>query len=65
MRLCQLLNDVALDRDTNAVARAIRTDVGLSYKLLRCVNSPAMGLPRGVKSVDQAVMVLGRNELYR
>lgn len=65
LRLCQLLNDVALDRDTNAVARAIRTDVGLAYKLLRYVNSPAVGLPRGVESVDQAVMVLGRNELYR
>lgn len=65
LRLCQLLNDVALDRDTNAVARAIRTDVGLSYKLLRYVNSPAVGLPRGMESVDQAVMVLGRNELYR
>jgi EAL and modified HD-GYP domain-containing signal transduction protein len=65
LRLCQLLNDVALDRDTSAVAHAIRIDVGLSYKLLRYVNSPAVGLPRGVESVDQAVMVLGRNELYR
>ncbi len=65
LRLCQLLNEVMQDRDTAAVAQDIRGDVALSYKLLRFVNSPAVGLSRAVESVDQAVMVLGRNELYR
>jgi len=65
LRLCQLLNDVMQDRDTASVAQDIRADVALSYKLLRFVNSPAVGLSRAVESVDQAVMVLGRNELYR
>jgi len=65
LRLCQLLNDVVLDRDAGAVAHEIRADVALSYKLLRYANSAAMGLPHGVESVEQAVMVLGRNELYR
>jgi EAL and modified HD-GYP domain-containing signal transduction protein len=64
-RLCQLLNDVMQDGDTVAVAQDIRADVALSYKLLRFVNSPAVGLSRPVESVEQAVMVLGRNELYR
>ncbi len=65
LHLCRLLNEVMQDRDTAAVAQDIRGDVALSYKLLRFVNSPAVGLSRAVESVDQAVMVLGRNELYR
>jgi c-di-GMP phosphodiesterase len=65
LRLCQLLNEVMQDRDTATVAQEIRADVALSYKLLRFVNSPAVGLSRAVESVDQAVIVLGRNELYR
>ena len=65
LRLCQLLNEVMQDRDTASVAEDIRGDVALSYKLLRFVNSPAVGLTRAVESADQAVMVLGRNELYR
>jgi c-di-GMP phosphodiesterase len=65
LRLCQLLNEVMQDRDTASVAQDIRGDMALSYKLLRFVNSPAVGLSRAVESVDQAVMVLGRNELYR
>ena len=65
LRLCQLLNEVMQDRATASVAQDIRADVALSYKLLRFVNSPAVGLSRAVESVDQAVMVLGRNELYR
>ncbi|MFM8898707.1 MAG: EAL and HDOD domain-containing protein [Burkholderiales bacterium] len=65
LRMCQLLNNLVQDRDTATVAQEIRSDVALSYKLLRFVNSPAVGLSRAVESVDQAVMVLGRNELYR
>lgn len=65
LHLCQLLNDLMQDRDTAQVAQELRADVPLSYKLLRYVNSPAVGLQRSVESVDQAVMVLGRNELYR
>ena len=65
LRLCKLLNALMQDRDTATVAQDIRGNVALSYKLLRFVNSPAVGLSRAVESVEQAVMVLGRNELYR
>jgi c-di-GMP phosphodiesterase len=64
-RICELLNHLALERDTAVVADAVRGDVALSYRLLRYVNSPAIGLSRGVESVEQGVMVLGRNELVR
>jgi EAL and modified HD-GYP domain-containing signal transduction protein len=63
--VCQLLNRVATDQDTALIAKDISVDVPLSYRMLRYVNSPALGLSRGVDSVEQAVMLLGRKELYR
>jgi EAL and modified HD-GYP domain-containing signal transduction protein len=64
-RICELLNHLALDRDTALIAQAVRLDVALSYRLLRYVNSPAIGMARAIETVDQAVTVLGRAELYR
>jgi len=64
-RVCELLNHLAMDRDTAVVAQAVRADVAMSYRLLRYVNSPAIGLSRGVESVEHGVTVLGRNELQR
>ncbi len=64
-RICELLNHLALDRDTAVIGDAVRADVALTYRLLRYANSPAIGLARPVGEVDQAVQVLGRTELYR
>lgn len=64
-RICQLLNRVVTDQDAALIAQDISADVPLSYRMLRYVNSPAVGLGRKVASIEQAVMVLGRNELYR
>ena len=64
-RICQLLNRVVTDQDAALIAKDISADVPLSYRMLRYVNSPAVGLSRAVESIEQAVMVLGRNELYR
>lgn len=64
-RICELLNHLAMDRDTAVIAEAVRADVALTYRMLRYANSPAIGLKRSVESVDQAVNILGRAELYR
>lgn len=64
-RICELLNHLSLDAATSVVAESVRGDVALSYRLLRYANSPAVGLRRAVESVDDAVMLLGRQELYR
>lgn len=64
-RICQLLNRVVTDQDAALIAQDISADIPLSYRMLRYVNSPAVGLSRAVESIEQAVMVLGRNELYR
>lgn len=66
LRIIQLLNAVRDERQPlGDLTRELRGDVGLCYRLLRHVNSPAMGLTRSVESIDQAVLILGRSELYR
>ncbi len=64
-RICALLNDLALDRDTAVVAAAIRADAVLAWRLLRYANSPAVGASRPIDSVEAATMLLGRAELTR
>jgi len=64
-RICELLNHLALDRDTVLVADAVRGDTALTYRLLRYANSAAIGLKRSVTTVDDAVTMLGRSELQR
>ncbi len=62
VRLLNLLRDFNVtDR---AVEEAFRADPGLSYKLLRMVNSAALG-GRGVTSIEHALRLLGREPLYR
>ncbi|MFM9914976.1 MAG: EAL and HDOD domain-containing protein [Rhizobacter sp.] len=65
-RIIQLLNSVrSEDKPLADLTQDLRADVALCYRLLRHVNSPAVGLSRPVESIDQAVLLLGRSELYR
>ncbi len=43
----------------------MKQDPALSFKLLRYVNSPGMGLTQRIGTLDQAVMLLGRQKLHR
>lgn len=65
LRVSRLLNQVVHDDGLAAIAAELRADVGLSYELLRHANSPLLGLRRQVDALDQAVMLLGRERLYR
>jgi EAL and modified HD-GYP domain-containing signal transduction protein len=47
-----------------AIEDAFRRDLALTYKLLRLVNSAAMG-GRGIHTIGHAVRLLGRDTLYR
>jgi putative nucleotidyltransferase with HDIG domain len=49
--------------DNEQVVRVLKQDSVLTAKLLRACNSPALGLKKGVASVDQAVLILGHNEV--
>ncbi len=65
-RIIGLLNAVRDERKPlGDLTRELRGDVGLCYRLLRQVNSPAVGVSRPVESIDQAVLLLGRTEVYR
>lgn len=45
--------------DLQAVIEALKKDVGIFSAALQIVNSPFMGVPNKVTSIDQAVMMLG------
>ncbi len=47
------------------LAEIIRSDVGLSYRLLRYIQSPAFGLRAKVRSVEQALALLGLSNVRK
>jgi c-di-GMP phosphodiesterase len=62
MRLLNVVDDpLTSDLDLESIFRG---DVALSYKLLRMVNSAAVG-GRGIASIGHAIRLLGRRTLYR
>ncbi len=63
MQLIQKAN--AADFDFEKIAEIVSRDVSLSYKLLRMVNSAAFGLRTRVKSVRQALVLLGSEEIKK
>lgn len=65
MRLFKLLNDLVIDVDASRLSEQLKGDVVLSYRLIRYANSAALGLSRSIDSIPQALMLIGRNELYR
>jgi EAL and modified HD-GYP domain-containing signal transduction protein len=42
-----------------------KTDATLSYKLLRFINSAAMGMRQPIQSIGHALVILGYDQLYR
>lgn len=64
-RICMLISELEMDRPDAQVAAGVRADVALSYRLLRYVNSAALGLSRRIDSIEQAMLVLGRKEMSR
>jgi EAL and modified HD-GYP domain-containing signal transduction protein len=64
-RVGQLLNQLVIGTETSVIVSDIKSDVGLSYRLLRRMNSASFAQLSEQASIDQAVLMLGRNELYR
>ena len=57
LRLLGTLNDPETPFDD--IVSVIASDPSLSYKILRLVNSSAIGLPREIESLNQAIVMLG------
>lgn len=65
MSIMQLMSQLDSDADNADIERSIKKDVSLCFNLLRLVNTPAVGVPRRIDSVTQALMLLGRKQLQR
>ena len=63
LRLIQELNQPELD--FSAVEAALKSDLSLSLKLLRYINSAAIGLRYPVTSLRQAMVLLGEQNFRR
>lgn len=64
----QLLNLMRLmqqDADTSEIADGLKQDPLLTFRILRYLNSPALGLNHHVESINQAITILGRQRLTR
>jgi putative nucleotidyltransferase with HDIG domain len=61
LRLVNLLDEPAVRNDD--VVQVLKNDNVLTAKLLRACNSPYFGLEEPVSSVDQAVLIIGHEQI--
>jgi len=60
----QLLRELSNpDCEMDELAAIISSDVSLSYRILRYMNSASMGMRNKIKSIQQAVSLLGLNDV--
>ncbi len=60
-RIKEVLEDESASADR--IAKVVSTDLSLSAKLLKLVNSPFYGFPQSIDSVSRAVALVGAKEL--
>lgn len=65
LHLLHLLNLVQSEAETNELAEGLKQDPMLTYRILRYLNSAAVGLYQPISSIDQALIMLGRQRLAR
>ncbi len=65
VKILDLMNRVRKGAEQSALASQLKLDPVLSVRLMRYVNSPGMGLLNKVGGIEQALMVMGRDKLYR
>lgn len=61
LKLISLLDQSSVDNDD--IVRVLKYDNVLTAKLLRSCNAPSFGLQDSVESVDQAVLILGHQQI--
>jgi len=65
MHLMHLLNLVQSDAENREIAVHVKQDPILTFRILRYLNSPAIALVRTISSIDEALILLGRQKLMR
>lgn len=53
------------DAEVTEVVNLVQADVSLSYRLIRCINSPLYGLRREIAHVREAVTMLGLAQVQK
>lgn len=65
VQLLNLLRLVQGDAETAEIADAMKQDPLLAFRILRYLNSAALGLDHRIDSLGQALIILGRQRLTR
>lgn len=60
-----ILNKVNQEADNSGIEIGFKRDAALSFKLLRYINSVGFGLSCEIQSINHALTILGRKQLYR
>lgn len=63
--LIEMLNLLRREATAAEIAGIAKRDPGVSVKLLAMANSPLLGLAQPATGIDQAIMLVGREQLYR
>jgi EAL and modified HD-GYP domain-containing signal transduction protein len=63
--LLEMLNLLRRDADPVEIAKLAKRDPGVSVKLVAMANSALAALAQPATSVEQAIVLLGREQLYR
>lgn len=63
LRLLAAMNDP--DATVAEVEDVVKQEASLSYRLLRCVNSAALGIHREISSIRQAILLLGIDQIRK
>ena len=63
--LIEMLNGLRQDADLADIAELAKQDPGVIVKLIAMANSPMLGFAQSITSIDQAIIILGREQLYR
>jgi len=61
----EMLNLLKNDAELEELAEVAKHDPGITFQLLQLANSPTHGHATTITSLGQAIIVLGRNALYR
>ena len=63
--IIELINKVRQQASTDDIEEVLKKDAGLSFNLMRLINSAGFGLNREITSFRQAVMLMGLKKLFR
>jgi len=60
-----LMSALVAGRAPREIAELVKSDVALSYRLLRYLNGAVFGRRRTRSSIEEAILLLGSDDLYR